>query len=282
MAQLSKELASLDFANLIGGPLNAIVDAQARSAIATANFVQEVGFDKDGQVKNSTFRYSKPNEDGEQEEFALTVPFIMMLPVPFVKIEEGEIEFNAKLTSTQEKESSSELSGNTTTNTRAGYWFVRANVKASASYKKTTSATEKVERTYEMKIRVKVKGTELPMGMERVFGMLESSMEDVPTGKLTGTLTLLEEVIANDTIINLPAGLTMKVNDIITFAAHRDSSDNDVVEDEVKVTACTAADSSANPAVLASVTVESVKTPGSGITAIQTRGTTATWRRNKW
>ena len=46
MAELGKELASLDFANLIGGPLNAIVDAQARAAIATANFVQEVGFDK--------------------------------------------------------------------------------------------------------------------------------------------------------------------------------------------------------------------------------------------
>ncbi len=41
-------IASLDFANLIGGPLNAVVEAQAKSAITTANFIKEVAFTKEG------------------------------------------------------------------------------------------------------------------------------------------------------------------------------------------------------------------------------------------
>jgi hypothetical protein len=276
MANLGKELASLDFANLIGGPLNAIVDAQARSAIATANFVQEVGFDKRGQVRNSTFRYSKPNEDGEQEEFALTVPFIMMLPVPFVKIEEGEVEFNAKLTSTQESASSSEVGGSASMDASINYWFVKARVKASASYKKTTSSTEKVERTYEMKVRVLVKGTELPAGMERIFGMLESSMEDVPTGKLTGTLTLLADLAAGVATIDLPNNVVMKEHDVITFAAYKADDGTDVAAQDVKVTGFTAAvaASGSNAATSASVAIDA-------LIAAQSRGTTTTWRRNR-
>ena len=55
-----QELASLDFANLIGGPINAVVEAQAKAAITTANFIQEVGFDEKGEVKNVSFNPHNP------------------------------------------------------------------------------------------------------------------------------------------------------------------------------------------------------------------------------
>ena len=35
-----KELASLDFKNLIGGPLSAVVEAQAMAAESTVNFIK--------------------------------------------------------------------------------------------------------------------------------------------------------------------------------------------------------------------------------------------------
>lgn len=272
MPNLGQELASLDFANLIGGPLNAIVDAQARSAIATANFVQQVGFDKNGEVRTSTFKYSKPNKDGAQEEFSLTVPFIMMLPVPFVKIEEGEVEFNAKLTSTQETKNASELGGSASLDASVNYWFVKAKVKASASYKKTTSATEKIERTYEMKVRVLVKGTELPAGMERIFGMLESSLEDVPTGKLTGSITLLNDLPKSETKIVLPDNI-LKKDDVLTFPAHTivdptSKKETNVPPEEVTV--------SADPVATAKgFEVAITRSAGQD----QGRGTTAFWRR---
>src|SRR2546423_8946281 len=39
-----KELASLDFHNLIGGPLVAVVNAQAQAALSSVNFIKAVGF----------------------------------------------------------------------------------------------------------------------------------------------------------------------------------------------------------------------------------------------
>ena len=50
MANPGTELASLDFGNLIGGPLNAVITAQAMAAQSTATFIKEVGFYKDGQT----------------------------------------------------------------------------------------------------------------------------------------------------------------------------------------------------------------------------------------
>ena len=43
-----KELASLDFKNLIGGPLSAVVEAQAMAAESTVNFIKNMGFDQEG------------------------------------------------------------------------------------------------------------------------------------------------------------------------------------------------------------------------------------------
>lgn len=44
------ELAALDFGNLIGGPLNAVITAQAMAAQSTASFIKDVGFYQKGQV----------------------------------------------------------------------------------------------------------------------------------------------------------------------------------------------------------------------------------------
>jgi hypothetical protein len=49
MANPGTELATLDFGNLIGGPLVAVITAQSLAAEATANFIKTVGFYPAGQ-----------------------------------------------------------------------------------------------------------------------------------------------------------------------------------------------------------------------------------------
>jgi hypothetical protein len=41
-----QELASIDFESMIGGPLVAVINAQAQAALSTINFIKEVGFKK--------------------------------------------------------------------------------------------------------------------------------------------------------------------------------------------------------------------------------------------
>jgi len=41
-----QELSSIDFESMLGGPLIAVVHAQAQAAMSTVNFIKEVGFKK--------------------------------------------------------------------------------------------------------------------------------------------------------------------------------------------------------------------------------------------
>jgi len=41
-----QELSSIDFESMIGGPLIAVINAQAQAAMSTVNFIKEVGFKK--------------------------------------------------------------------------------------------------------------------------------------------------------------------------------------------------------------------------------------------
>ena len=48
-----RELASIDFESMLGGPLRAVVNAQAQAAMSSVNFIKSVGF-KPGNVEDPT------------------------------------------------------------------------------------------------------------------------------------------------------------------------------------------------------------------------------------
>lgn len=173
-----RELASLDFANLIGGPLNAIVEAQAKSAITTVNFIKEVAFDKEGEIVNVNFSYNRKNDDGDDQQFTLTVPFLTMLPVPYITVNDALIEFNAKLTSINESSTESNFQQNVDASAGGRYWFVSAKVQSKTAYQKKSASSEKEERTFDMHVRVEAKNQDMPAGTERLLTILENSISE--------------------------------------------------------------------------------------------------------
>src|SRR3954465_6023003 len=49
MPNPGQELSSIDFESMLGGPLIAVIHAQAQAAVSTVNFIKEVGFKKAGE-----------------------------------------------------------------------------------------------------------------------------------------------------------------------------------------------------------------------------------------
>ncbi len=186
---IGDELASLDFEAMIGGPLSAVIRAQTQAAITSVDFIKSVGFDDDDKPTMVDFEYMKPIEetagDGTvtitPKPFKLTVPILTMLPIPFIRVEETTIDFNAKINSVQQSTTSSNHKLNTSLSAKAGWGPFSAKLKVSYSYQKSTSASSKTERTYSMKIHVRAVQDELPAGTERLLGILESAIEEVPS-----------------------------------------------------------------------------------------------------
>ena len=175
MANLANELSSMDFSSLIGGPIQAAVAAQNSASVAQIEFIKEVGMTEvDGNKKLTLaeFIYSTTNSNGEEVSRKISVPVLAMLNVPSLRIDEMTIDFNAKLTSVETTNTSTDLKVSAELN--ASYMKM-VSLKASAAYQKKTSATSQIERTYSMVIHVKVVNDELPAGLDRLLTMLEEA-----------------------------------------------------------------------------------------------------------
>jgi hypothetical protein len=277
-----QELSSINFSNMIGSPLRAVIEAQAESALSTVNFIKAVGFKQgnstDPEAGNTgdpiyvTFKYPKelapyqpavaethsvsftthgsgfppppaaapavtfstntvtgtatvkvdgtidsvsvdpstlpsasgaitftvgtgataasgtvtivgaiPEAAAVFQQMSLDVPILTILPIPFIRIEEFNLAFNAKIDSMEstQVESSNSVSGTLNVNQR---WpGGSANLSVSASHQsKSTSGTE-VQRSYALSITVKAIQDDMPRGMEKVLGILERAMREQPS-----------------------------------------------------------------------------------------------------
>ena len=56
---IGEQFAGLPMDQLIGSPLTAAADASIRLANSTADFINKVGFDANGSVRNVAFKYVK-------------------------------------------------------------------------------------------------------------------------------------------------------------------------------------------------------------------------------
>jgi len=194
MATPGQELASLDFESLIGGPLVAIVHAQAQAALATANFIKQVGFkpptgtqtateQTTGEPATVTFTYKKmvPKADGSGEEektATLTVPFLAMLPIPYLRVEEANVDFLAKINSVQFRQVDTNLEVKGELEAKAGWLWGSARLKVTTTYQRQTKEGSTVTRDYSMGVKVKAVQEEMPGGLAKLLSILESLIKE--------------------------------------------------------------------------------------------------------
>ena len=212
---ISRELSSIDFAGMIGGPLVAVVNAQAKSAMTTVSFVKEVGFypdnygddqsndqdEKDkvllrGKPVYVNFDFTKQIEQQKKDdngnlmtddngdpvmelqpvEMQLKVPILTMLPIPYLRVEEVEINFNAKITSMTKTSSETEKKIGGSFEAQAKWGWGSAKLKVSASYKSKKNSSSELAKTYSLGVRVRAVQDEMPAGMEKVLNILEENI----------------------------------------------------------------------------------------------------------
>jgi hypothetical protein len=161
---------------MIGGPLQAAVDAQVASSLATVNFIKEVGFATNDSGKSELvmvdFSHTRKDVDSEgnavNKEINIKVPLLAMLPIPSLRIEHVIIDFNVKLNSVETSTVSDALGINA--EVKGGWGPV--SFKVSASYQRKTATGVEVKKEYALNVNVKAVQDEIPAGLEKILGML--------------------------------------------------------------------------------------------------------------
>ncbi len=220
MPNPGQELSSIDFESMLGGPLVAVINAQAQAAISTVNFIKEVGFKKkpaeeaaggDSGVEDPiyvTFKYPKelspfqpavPANPGNPaavppipatpaipavpaviEMQQLQVPILTMLPIPYIRIDLTTIDFNAKINSVEYRKTDTNLKIDTALEAKAGWLWGSAKLKVSTSFQRSTQQGSTVNRTYSLAVHIKAVQDEMPAGMEKILGILEGAIVSAP------------------------------------------------------------------------------------------------------
>ncbi|MEM6722281.1 MAG: DUF2589 domain-containing protein [Bacteroidota bacterium] len=176
------EIANIDFSAMLGKPLTAVIDAQAAAALSTVDFINEVGLDGSGQVKNVTFTYSKLVDGSTTPtSVTLTTPLLTIVPIPFIRVADTTIDFNAKISSVTTVTTSTSHSLDLSAELKLRWAWGRLKFKGSYSYQKKTSYSDESKRSYSMNVRIHAVQDEIPAGMSRVLDMLEESISEEPT-----------------------------------------------------------------------------------------------------
>ena len=175
--KFSTELNNIDFKKMIGGPLQACIDAQIASSMATVDFIQKVGFKQAAGGTSSElvmvdFTHKKTDVDADGKTTDKTnfikVPLLAMLPIPSLRLEQVLIDFNVKLNSVETSSVSDKLGVDT--GVEGGWGPVK--FKVSASYQRQTSSGVEVKKEYSLHVNVKAVQDDMPAGLEKIMGML--------------------------------------------------------------------------------------------------------------
>ncbi len=206
MASPGAELSSINFEAMLGAPLTAVVNAQAQAAMSTVEFIRSVGFEK-GTTNPVyvSFKYPKEvspylppveEERDEQgnvvipaqearaavwEEMSLTVPILTMLPIPYIRVEETTIDFNAKINSVESREHERDFKSDAELSANYGLFGKGVSLKASMSYQSKTRTGSETKRTYSLAIHIRAVQDEMPAGTERLLGTLEGAIVSQPS-----------------------------------------------------------------------------------------------------
>ncbi|MDE2784704.1 MAG: DUF2589 domain-containing protein [Gemmatimonadota bacterium] len=190
---VTKALKSVPLSHLIGGPLCAAVEAQAKAAHSTVEFVNAIGFEADSpdKVRSVTFTYEVT--DPEPQQARLTVPILTIIPIPFIRIDEMTIKFVMDVSEQSDTESKSEEESSDKSEVKAeasvgwGPWKASASFSGSysSSSKDTSSSSLRQSTHATLDITVHAVQDEMPAGLSRVLGILEKSIAEsrAPAGE---------------------------------------------------------------------------------------------------
>lgn len=165
---IAEQFAGLDMEQLIGAPSRATADASAQLANSTADFINRVGFDKDGKVRTVSFGYQSRsvNEDGTSnlDEMKVAVPMLAIVPIPNLQVDEVNILFDMEVKQSERKEDSTDVGSSFSGSAKLG--FVKVNVTGNVSAHQSNTRSSDNSAKYHVDVRASNHGT--PEGLSLI------------------------------------------------------------------------------------------------------------------
>jgi hypothetical protein len=173
------DISSVPLYQIIGAPLLALVQAETQAAQATANFIQQVGFEHKedaegkieyGMLKVVTFRYRKTGVGGKEVDFVVEIPVLSIVPIPALQIREAKIDFAVEINEVVELVSKTVINPS---NTESGH-----DSSLEPKLVAFKAGLGKQDSKSAMKINISVEQADTPVGLLTLFRVMEQGISN--------------------------------------------------------------------------------------------------------
>jgi hypothetical protein len=176
MSAVGNQFRGLDMRNLIGGPLTAAAEASVMLARSTADFINQVGFDSEQKTRNVLFKFNRalPDPDGNisQDEMAVEVPLLAIVPIPNLQIDEVNVTFDMEVKNSERSDSSTSMGASLSGGVKIG----PVNISISGSVSSASSNTRSSDNSAKYHVSVFAANHGTPEGLARVLDMMATSV----------------------------------------------------------------------------------------------------------
>ncbi|UPG90728.1 DUF2589 domain-containing protein [Luteibacter aegosomaticola] len=188
---IAEQFRGLPMGDLVGAPLIAACEAQVSLARATADFINKVGFEDDGEgnlkTRTSAFHFSRPVQDAEgnwhDEKVEMSVPLLSIVKVPTLSVENVDITFDMEVKSATHDKSSLDI-GATVDASWSGFG-AKVSVQGSIASHKENTRTSDNSAKYHVNLQARDGG--MPEGLARVMDILQSAVVEKPVAVPSGS-----------------------------------------------------------------------------------------------
>ena len=166
MAILIDPQTTLTLGQAVGNIISALVDAQARAARTTVEFIDDVGFQPGSNAGDPPslrvveFTYRKRDENDEEATFQVELPLLGMVDIPLIAVRRAKIDLEFQVSTVDEPASSGDrpiLPGRTLP-------VIKGQV---------LSGRRSTDERGSIKVSVEVEKADLPPGLARSLDILE-------------------------------------------------------------------------------------------------------------
>ena len=186
-------LQGLPFDNLIGGPLNACIQAQNDAAMTSINFINNVCLNEDKETGEKSAIYVSFSFIQNGRKVVINVPMIAIVPIPYIAINSVDISFKATVNGVESESSSTETEyeskGNKKSTRKSGLFRRKTTtINSTFSTKRDSKSTQDSKFSVEATIDVAVHAGQesMPAGMAKILEMLGAAMDLCsPDGELS-------------------------------------------------------------------------------------------------
>jgi hypothetical protein len=191
MAGVAENFKGLPMAELIGAPLTAVCESQKKLAIAQYEFIKDIAF-KDGkdETRLIKFNLNRPVETPngvESIDTQVEAPFLGLVPIPSLLIEDVNIEFQMEVTASEQTKENTAAEVSTQAETSGGFFLWKAKVSVQGKVSTSRENTRSTNQTAKYQVRVAARQQQPTEGLSRLMDIMAQCVAPLGGGKTGGS-----------------------------------------------------------------------------------------------